>query len=183
MDIQAKPGTKVKFIGKGSYDNDMHNAFDHMDVGEVFTVKNIDIDPWISHVEFEELPGITFNTVMFEEVEVKNSFLKSMDEFSKAMQEGAEQWEGECDEYWNKLPYEQKLKAFHSVCKRIYEGDVKKEGSFRYVLYDVFGFGPDSYIVGMECNYMELHNYIQDGVASHRNYVEKDKNEHLPKDL
>lgn len=179
MDIHAEPGTKVKFTGENGYDNDRHVAFSHMDVGDVFTVKDIDIGNWISHVEFEELPGIRFNTVMFEEVEDKSSFVESIDEFSKAMQEGAEKWEAECDEYWNKLSYDEKLMAFHSVCKRIYEGDVKKEGSFRYVLYDVFGFGPDAYLVGMDSGYMDLHNYIQDGVASHRNYVEKDKNEHL----
>ena len=111
--------------------------------------------------------------------EVKKSFLESQEDFAKAMQESAERWDNDCDEYWNKLTYEDKLKAFHSVCKRIYEADVVKEGSFRYSLYEVFEFAPDAYIVGMECGYMDLHNYIQDGVASHRNYVEKDKNEHL----
>lgn len=109
----------------------------------------------------------------------KKSFWESQEDFAKAMQEGAEKWDGECDEYWNKLSYDEKLKAFHSVCKRIYEGDVKREGSFRYVLYDVFGFAPDAYLIGMECGYMDIHNYVQDGVASHRNYVEKEKNEHL----
>ena len=111
--------------------------------------------------------------------EAKKSFLESQENFAKAMQEGAEQWDGECDEYWDKLSYDDKLKAFHSVCKRIHQADVVKEGSYRYSLYDVFGFGPDAYLVGMECGYMEIHNYIQDGVASHRQYVEKDKNEHL----
>lgn len=183
MDIHAEPGTKVKFTGENGYDNDRHIAFSHMDVGEVFTVKNIYVGSWVSYVEFEELPGIRFNTVMFEEVETKPTLMDSLENFAKAMQEGAEKWDNDCDEYWNKLSYDDKLKAFHSVCKRIYEGDVKKEGSFRYVLYDVFGFGPDAYVVGMECGYMDLHNYIQDGVASHRNYVEKDKNEHLSKDL
>ena len=181
MDIYAKPGTKVKFTGEGGYDNDRHVASSHMKVGDVFTVKDIKISRFMSFVEFEEITDVKFNTVMFEEVQEDNkkAFWDAQEDFAKAMQEGAEKWDNDCDEYWNKLSYDDKLKAFHSVCKRIYEGDVKREGSFRYVLYDVFGFGPDAYLVGMDSGYMDLHNYIQDGVASHRNYVEKDKNEHL----
>jgi hypothetical protein len=34
------------------------------------------------------------------------------------------------------------------------------KGTYRYVLYDVFDFGPDAYSVGMECGYMDLHNAI-----------------------
>lgn len=68
MDIYAKLGTKVKFTGEGGYDNDRHFAFSHMDVGEVYTVKGITVGNWLSYVEFEELPGNRFNTVMFEEV-------------------------------------------------------------------------------------------------------------------
>jgi hypothetical protein len=62
--------------------------------------------------------------------------------------------------YWDSLSYEQKLFAFYSVCKRIHEGDIKDQGSYRYVLYDVFGFDFDAYMVGMECGYMDIHNAI-----------------------
>lgn len=105
------------------------------------------------------------------------SFIESISEFSQAMQEGAERYERECDEYWMQLSYEDKLKAFYSVCKRIHKGDVKEERSYRGVLYSVLGFGPDAYVIGMECGYMDLHNYIQEGKASHRN------ENNLPKDL
>ena len=70
----------------------------------------------------------------------------------------------EYDKYWNSLSKEDQLKAFYSVCKRIHKGDVIDRGSYRWVLYDVFEFGPESYIVGMDCGYMSLHNYICDGV-------------------
>ena len=180
MDIYAKPGTKVKFTGEGGYDSDKHVAFSYMKVGDVFTVKNIHVGNWVSYVEFEEFPTLRFNTVMFDEVEDnKKAFWDAQEDFAKAMQEGAEKWDSECNEFWNKLSYDEKLKAFHSVCKRIYEADVVKEGTFRYALYEVFGFGPDAYLIGMESGYMDLHNYIQEGKASHRDYVEKDKNEHL----
>lgn len=117
------------------------------------------------------------------EEEAKKKFFESQEEFSAKMQEIAEQYERECDDYWNKLSYDDKLKAFYSVSKRINEGDVKQERSYRGVLYSVFGFGPDAYVIGMECGYMDIHNYIQEGIATHREYVERKKNEHMPKDL
>ena len=69
----------------------------------------------------------------------------------------------EYDEYWNNLPYEDQLKAFYSVVKRIYRGEIKDKGSYRWVLYDVFNFGPEAYGLGMDCGYMYLHNAIFDG--------------------
>lgn len=178
MDIYAKPGTKVRYTATGGYDGDRQLATKHIEEGAVLTVKEIDVGNFMSYVEFEEIPGINFNTVMFEEIkEKKPSLVESLEEFSKALQEGTEQYDREADEYWKNLSYEDQLKAFHSVCKRIYEADVVKEGSFRYALYEVFGFGPDAYIIGMDCGYMDIHNYIQEGKAAHRN--END----LPKDL
>lgn len=111
------------------------------------------------------------------EEDKNQSFVDSISEFSQAMQEGAERFDSESDEFWEGLTYEQKLNAFHSVCKRIHKGDVVEERSYRGVLYSIFGFGPDAYLVGMECGYMDLHNYIQEGKASHRN------ENNLPKDL
>lgn len=106
--------------------------------------------------------------------EAKKAFWDAQEDFAKAMQEGAERFDAESDAFWNGLTYEQKLNAFHSVCKRIYQGDVVEGRSYRGVLYDIFKFGPDSYLVGMECNYMDLHNYIQEGVDSFKNYKEKE---------
>lgn len=108
--------------------------------------------------------------------ETKKSLVESMSEFAEQMQKIAEKYEGECDEYWDKLSYEEKLKAFYSVCKRIYKADVVDEGSYRYSLYEVFKFGMDAYVVGMECNYMDIHNYIQEGKASHKEYLKKNDN-------
>lgn len=78
----------------------------------------------------------------------------------QAYQEGKLAYEKKCDEYWNSLDYEDKLKAFYSVVKRIHDGEVRQEGSYRYVLYDVFGFDMDAYAIGMECGYLDLHNRI-----------------------
>lgn len=66
----------------------------------------------------------------------------------------------ECDDFWNFLSEEDKLKAFYSVISRVVQGELKNKGSYRHVLYDVFGFGSESYGIGMQCGFLALHNHI-----------------------
>lgn len=84
----------------------------------------------------------------------------ALGKLSEHYQELAKKYEQECDEYWNNLPYDDQLKAFYSVCKRIYQGDIEEQRSYRGVLYDTFGFDLDAYAIGMECRYMDIHNEI-----------------------
>lgn len=72
------------------------------------------------------------------------------------------QFKKDAEEYWNGLDYKDQLHAFYSVCSRIYKGDVVDKGSYRYVLYDVFNFDLDSYLIGMIAGYMSIHNAIVD---------------------
>ena len=89
-------------------------------------------------------------------------------------------YDAEADEYWENMPYEDKLKAFYSVCKRIHKGDVVEKGSFRYVLYEVFGFDFDAYVIGMNCGYMDIHNsiYNQDEISDIKNYSKRSSDDH-----
>jgi hypothetical protein len=66
----------------------------------------------------------------------------------------------EASVFWDSLSYEDKRNAFHAVVSKIFEGEIKEKGSYRYVLYDIFGFGPDMYVRGMNCGFMALHNSI-----------------------
>jgi len=91
----------------------------------------------------------------------KSSLKTVLAQLSKLYNEGRLEYSIEADAWWDNLAYDDKLRAFYSVVKRIHEGDVVQQGSYRYVLYDVFGFGPDSYGIGMECGYMTLHNAIK----------------------
>ena len=108
----------------------------------------------------------------------KQSLLAILSDIGEDYQKAAKEYETETDAWWEALSYDDKLRAFYSVVKRIYEGDVKQQGSYRYVLYDVFGFGPDAYGLGMECGYMSLHNSImsdKDQQIIHEYYETKNK--------
>ena len=71
-----------------------------------------------------------------------------------------EQLDKDMDSWWNNLSREDQMKAFYSVVKRLVDGELKQKGSYRYVLYEVFGFSLESYQLGMQCGYMNLHNSI-----------------------
>jgi hypothetical protein len=70
--------------------------------------------------------------------------------------------ENEQEAYWNSLSKDDQLKAFCSVVRRIQQAELIDKGSYRWALYNVFGFGPESYTQGMDCGYMAIHNAIMD---------------------
>lgn len=93
----------------------------------------------------------------------KKDLLKTLNELSDLQEEFDKAkfiYEKTCEEFWDKLSYDDKLKAFYSVVKRIHQAELVDRGSYRWALYDVFKFDTDAYGIGMECGYMELHNSI-----------------------
>ena len=66
------------------------------------------------------------------------------------------------DAWWNGLTEEEREDACYAVIKRMYKAEVVDHGSYRYALYDVFGFDPGMYGRGMDCGYMKIHNIIFD---------------------
>jgi hypothetical protein len=93
----------------------------------------------------------------------KEKALQELSDISQHFEKAYKQREAENDAWWNGLTEKEREDAFYAVCKRIHEGDVVKGGSYRYVLYDTFGFDPGMYVDGMNCGYMAIHNAIGDG--------------------
>jgi hypothetical protein len=96
-----------------------------------------------------------------------NSFFDSevLRDIQKIYRESRDVYDSDSEKYWESLSYEDKLKAFYIITKRIHKGDVIDRGSFRYVLYEIFNFDMDSYLVGMDSGYMEIHNAIAEGLS------------------
>ena len=89
-----------------------------------------------------------------------------MQDIQRAYKEASDVYDQDTEQWWKELTYEDQLKAFYMVTKRITKGDVVDRGSYRYVLYDVFGFDMDSYLVGMDSGYMDIHNAIYEGMEA-----------------
>ena len=62
------------------------------------------------------------------------------------------------DQLWNSFSNEDQLYLFLAVVRRIYKGEYELKGSYREVLYDVFGFGPEAYMPAQMAGYLDIHN-------------------------
>lgn len=91
--------------------------------------------------------------------------------------------EKEMDERWQAMSYDDKLMAFYSVVKRIYQGEIVQQCSYRYVLYDIFEFGPESYGLGMQCGFLSLHNSILSPQEVQKTYALEKENLELKQAL
>jgi len=86
--------------------------------------------------------------------------LKSLEEISKIFNEAMAEVEKESEDFWNSLSKDDQLKAFCAISRRIYKGEIEDRGTYRYVLYDVFGFGPEAYAPAQLAGYLAIHNSI-----------------------
>ena len=90
---------------------------------------------------------------------------KALDGLAKLQQEFEKAniaHEAKVDEWWDSITTEERELAFYSICKRIYEAELQDGGTYRYALYDVFGFNEGMYKRGMDCGFIDLHNSIID---------------------
>ena len=86
--------------------------------------------------------------------------LKAWDELSELFNNAMNEIEQQHEEYWNSLTKEQQLAAFCAVARRIHQGELIDQGSYRHVLYGVFGWGPEAYAPAQLAGYLEIHNAI-----------------------
>lgn len=89
--------------------------------------------------------------------------LQELSDFSEEQYHLQQEYEANLDDWWNDLTQQEREQAFYAVVKRIYKADIQDKGTYRYALYDVFGFDGGMYVQGMDCGYMALHNAIYDG--------------------
>jgi len=89
--------------------------------------------------------------------------LQKLSDIGQEMEKARKVYEHDNDTWWDGLSETEREDAFYAVCKRLQKGELKERGSYRYVLYNVFGFDPGMYMRGMDCGFMALHNAIFDG--------------------
>lgn len=87
--------------------------------------------------------------------------------FDEELHNSFQRWEVELeqdhDKFWNSLSKDDQLKAFCSVMRRLYKAEIEQNSSYRHTLYDVFGFGPESYVQAQVSGFLAIHNAIWDG--------------------
>lgn len=107
--------------------------------------------------------------------ENKDKISEALEELTKLSEEFQiyqKEQKSKDEEYWNSLTKEQQLSVFCSVVRRIHEGEIEKRGTYRYVLYNVFNFGPESYVPAQLSGYLDIHNSIFIGSDLHSSLVD-----------
>lgn len=92
----------------------------------------------------------------------RKEFFDNLEEISKAFNEAMDIIEKDQEEFWNSLSKEDQLKCFCAVVRRIYDGELKDQCSYRGMLYSKFGFGMESYVQAQVAGYLEIHNILFD---------------------
>jgi hypothetical protein len=100
---------------------------------------------------------------MAENAKKREEALDALAELSQEMEKSRKIYEHDNDTWWNGLTEEEREDAFYAVVKRIHKAELQDRGTYRWALYDVFGFDPGMYMRGMDCGYMAIHNAIGDG--------------------
>jgi len=81
-------------------------------------------------------------------------------ELLKIEEEVQEQYTKKAKEYYDSLGMDNQLLLFFYITNLIFENYFKDNGSYRGLLYDKFGFGPEAYSLGMDSGMFALHNSI-----------------------
>lgn len=98
--------------------------------------------------------------------------IEKLKEFQTLFQEAMDKYEKESEAFWNCLSMDEQIMVFCAVCRRIHKGEIQDNGTYRYVLYDIFEFDKSAYAVAQVAGYLDIHNFIGDGIE----YNEKNKN-------
>jgi hypothetical protein len=81
-------------------------------------------------------------------------------EFLKLEEEAREQYTQKAKEYFESLETDNQLLLFFYITNVIFENYFNDNGSYRGLLYDKFGFGPEAYSLGCDSGMFTLHNAI-----------------------
>lgn len=83
---------------------------------------------------------------------------------------------------WNTMTKADQLRVFCCIMRRLVQAELVDRGTYRYVLYQVFGFGQESYMHAQLAGFLELHNsiYARDHDARLLQAIRKQIQEQLP---
>lgn len=87
-----------------------------------------------------------------------DAFENALDEIASIQQEAERQYHSDAENWWSGLSREQQLQAFYCISKRMHHG-LAQGLSYRSILYGLFGFGLNSYGVGIYSGFMEIYNH------------------------
>lgn len=90
----------------------------------------------------------------------KQEVLDALSESGRAFNKAMKEYQDSCNSYWNSLTPEEQLMAFCAIIERLHRGELEHKRSYRGMLYDIFGWGPEAYATAQCAGFLDLHNSI-----------------------
>ena len=81
-------------------------------------------------------------------------------EFLEIEEKALVEYKQKAKEYFQALDVDNQYLLFFHITNTIFENYFKDGGSYRGLLYDKFGFGPETYSLGLDSGMFALHNSI-----------------------
>lgn len=81
-------------------------------------------------------------------------------EFIRLEEKAKDEHDHKAKDYFESLAEDDQLLVFYHITKCIYNNYFVKKGSYRGLLYDELGFGPEAYSLGCESGMFNVHNAI-----------------------
>ena len=110
--------------------------------------------------------------------------LDALREASAAFQEAIEHEKALSESFWNGLNSEEQLWVFCAIVRRLHRGEIEDRRSYRGVLYETFGWGPEAYAPAQCSGYLDIHNsiYNNDDLVNLAEFVVKDLGQEVDKE-
>jgi hypothetical protein len=96
---------------------------------------------------------------MTEEIK-KQEVMDALHESGKSFAKAAKEYQDMCQTYYSGLEPEEQLMAFCAIIEKLCQGELDERRSYRGVLYETFGWGPEAYAAAQGAGYLGLHNAI-----------------------
>lgn len=96
---------------------------------------------------------------MNEEIK-KQEVMDQLRETGNAVAKAMDEYQQMANSYYSGLEPEEQLWAFCSIVEKLCKGELDEGRSYRGVLYDVFGWGPEAYAAAQCAGFLGLHNSI-----------------------
>lgn len=92
--------------------------------------------------------------------EQKQEIMDALHESGKAFTQAMNEYQNAANSFWSGLEPEEQLMAFCAMIERLHKGECEEGRSYRGILYDTFGWGPEAYATAQCAGFLDLHNSI-----------------------
>ena len=90
----------------------------------------------------------------------KEELSKILHESGQEITKAFDSYQNVCRSFYSGLEPEEQLMAFCAIVEKLCQGELDENRSYRGILYETFGWGPEAYSAAQHAGFLGLHNSI-----------------------